>query len=88
MKNKDNADVMILRSKVLYEKANKDLNNDFTKYYDWIAREINRIKYMKKYSKFLKMDQFESGMKNKSRRQKQSDCAQGTKFSEHFIVVE
>ena len=56
MKNKDNTDIMILRSKDLFEKANKDLNSDFTKYYDWIAREINRIKYMKKYSKLLKMD--------------------------------
>lgn len=70
MKNKDNADIMILRSKDMYEKANKELNQDFTGYYDWIAREINRIKYMNKYKKLLKMDQFKDGMKNKSRKQK------------------
>ena len=46
MKNKKNASILSLKSTELFEKCKKEKGMNFLLFYDWIDKEIARIKYL------------------------------------------
>lgn len=62
IKNKKNPEILILKTKELWQKAQSEVNLDFTDYQEWLEKEVHRIKYLSKYKQQLNRDQFKSNM--------------------------
>jgi hypothetical protein len=49
MKNKKYPEIMTLKTRQLWEMAQREVKLEFTDYPDWLEKEVNRIKYLVKY---------------------------------------
>jgi len=63
MKNKKHPEIMTLKTRDLWARAEREVKLEFTEYPDWLEKEVHRIKYLAKYKQQLRRDQFASCMK-------------------------